>query len=217
MSNPIQPSQPILGHRDGTPNQSVSILIPELMESRLLVTGNSGAGKSRALRRIIEQVYGQVQLIILDPEEEFYTLREKLDFILAGPGGDCPAVVSTADKLASKLLELHASAVIGMGDMKLDERMEFVALFYERLMLVPRTERRRVVLILDEADIYVPEGPTTPCKAVVIDVCIRGRKRGFCPILATQRPALLIGHRPGHVCHQAGRAPVSRYRRRPLR
>jgi uncharacterized protein len=65
-------------------NDEISIDLPKLIVSKLLAVANSGGGKSWLIRRIVEQSFGKVQIIILDPEGEFSTLREKYDFILCG-------------------------------------------------------------------------------------------------------------------------------------
>ena len=86
-----------------------------LMESRLLIQAQSGGGKSRTLRRLLEQTHGKVQQIVIDPEGEFSTLREKYDYVLAaGSGGDALAHPRTAGMLAERLLELQVSAVVDL-------------------------------------------------------------------------------------------------------
>jgi len=70
-----------------TGRASLAIDLPRLLESRLLVQAGSGGGKSWVLRRLLEQTANQVQQIIIDPEGEFATLREKFDFIIAAAVG----------------------------------------------------------------------------------------------------------------------------------
>jgi len=69
-------------------NSDMSLDFQRLIESPLLVQANSGGGKSWLLRRLLEQSQGKVQQIILDPEGEFGTLRERYNYVLAGKGGD---------------------------------------------------------------------------------------------------------------------------------
>lgn len=57
--------------------------LDRLIGTRLLVQANSGAGKSWCLRRILEQTHGHVQHLVIDPEGEFPSLREKFDYVLA--------------------------------------------------------------------------------------------------------------------------------------
>jgi hypothetical protein len=82
-----------------------------LVLTRLLVQANFGAGKSYLLRKLMEELFGHIQIIAIDPEGEFATLREKFGFVLVGKGDETPADVRSAGMVAEKLFELRASAV----------------------------------------------------------------------------------------------------------
>src|SRR5438874_13784069 len=112
-------------------NDAVSIDLPTLIDTRLLVQSNSGGGKSWLLRRILEQSHGKVQQIVIDMEGEFSTLREKYDYILAGKGGDVPVSPRSASLLARRLLELHVSAILDLYELHSYERKSFVKLFLD--------------------------------------------------------------------------------------
>lgn len=99
-------SKIVIGESEG---KSLKLDIDLLIPSRLLIQANSGGGKSWLLRRLAEQLYGKVQTIILDPEGEFFTLREKFGYVLVGDGGETPADVRSAQMLAEKFLQLKAS------------------------------------------------------------------------------------------------------------
>ncbi len=166
--------------------------IDMLMESRMLVTANSGGGKSFVLRRILEQTHGHVQQIVLDPEGEFASLREKHGFVhAAATGGDCIAHPKSAALLAEKLLKTGVSAILDIYELKAHERTRFVRLFLEALMDAPRALWHPVLVVVDEAHVYCPENTKAESKAAVIDLACRGRKRGFNALLATQRLAKL--------------------------
>ncbi len=47
------------------------INVERLIESRMLIQANSGGGKSWAIRRLLEQTYGDVQQILIDVDGEF--------------------------------------------------------------------------------------------------------------------------------------------------
>lgn len=66
-----------------TPAGPAPLDVDRLVGGRMLLQASSGYGKSWALRRILEQTHGRVQQIVIDPEGEFYTLREKFDYVLA--------------------------------------------------------------------------------------------------------------------------------------
>lgn len=171
---------------------SIPINVERLIETRLLITANSGAGKSWALRRLLEQTHGQVQQIVIDVEDEFATLREKFDYVLAGrQGGDCPADTRCAALLARRLLELGVSAIIGIYELKAHDRVRFVRLFLESLIDAPKELWHPVMVVIDEAHMFAPENGKAESTQAVIDLATRGRKRGFCIVPATQRPAML--------------------------
>lgn len=166
--------------------EGVAIDVDTLIVSKLLIQANSGGGKSYAIRRLLEQTFGIEQHIVIDVEGEFHTLREKYPYVLAGPGGDCPATVASAALLARKLLETGASCIIDISELGA-ERTAFVEVFLTALVNAPKALWRRLILVLDEAQVFAPEGGLTPCSRAVIDFMTRGRKRGLGAVLATQR------------------------------
>lgn len=160
-----------------------------LVRTRLLVQANSGGGKSWAIRRLLEQMFGKVQQIVIDPEGEFSTLREKYGFVLVGKGGETPADVRSAGMVAEKLLQLNASAVCDLYDMKPHERHDWVKRFIEALMNAPKELWHPVAIVVDEAHKFMPERGKgeSDAKEAMLMLATAGRKRGFMPIFATQR------------------------------
>lgn len=177
--------RPVLGSNGAV---EVAIDTDRLIETRLLVQANSGGGKSWALRRLLEQTHGSVQQLVLDVEGEFHTLREKLDYVIAGrDGGDCPAHPRAAATLAQRLVELGTSCILDLYELRVDERFEFVRRFLEAMMELPRNLWRPILVVIDEAHVFCPQHGEAQSAAAVIDLCTRGRKRGFAAVLATQR------------------------------
>lgn len=165
----------------------IDLNLPKLIDTKLLIQANSGGGKSWAIRRILEQSHGKVQHIILDPEGEFGTLRDKYEYILAGKGQDAPVDVKSAALLAHKLLELNVSAVIDLFELHPQERKKFVRLFLEAMVNAPKELWHPVLVVIDEAHTFAPEKGESEALGAVIGLCSLGRKRGFGAILATQR------------------------------
>lgn len=63
----------------------------ELIGSRVVIQGASGAGKTFAIRRILEETYGRMQHFVLDVEDEMHTLRERFDYaLIGGESADAP-------------------------------------------------------------------------------------------------------------------------------
>ena len=165
----------------------LEIDVQKLLETRLLIEANSGGGKSYLIRKILEETYGKVQQIVLDMEGEFSTLREKYDYILAGKEGDIPADPRSAELLARKILELGTSIIIDLYELKHQDRIKFVKNFLDSMINAPKELWHPVLVILDEAHVFVPEKGESEASSAVIDLATRGRKRGFGSVLATQR------------------------------
>lgn len=187
-----KPAPAILGHTvDGA--EPVQIDIDELIGSDICVIANKGAGKSGMLRVLFEQTRPLIQQIILDPEDEFYTLREAGEYLVAGgETGDCPAEIANAGALARMLMENPGiSAVIQLGHLKPWDQETFVALFLEELMSAPRALWHPFMLGVDETHRFAPQGEQVASSKAMHDVSARGRKRGITPVFATQRMAAI--------------------------
>jgi hypothetical protein len=165
--------------------------INRLIDTRLLVQSNSGGGKSYLLRKLIEECHGKVQIIVLDIEGEFSTLRSKYDFIVAGKGGDIAAEPRSAELMARKILELRSDLIVDLYELKQYDRIRFVKLFLDSMVNAPKDLWHPVLVILDEAHQFAPEKSKGEALSAVVDMASRGRKRGFCLAVATQRPAKL--------------------------
>ena len=166
---------------------NVNLDLNRLISTRLLIQANSGGGKSWLIRRLLEQSYGEVQQIVLDLEGEFSTLREKYDYLLVGKEGEIPANIKTAELLAIKLLMLNVSTIIDLSELKHPERITFVKRFLDSLIGAPRELWHTCLIIVDEAHQFCPEKTKSESASSIIDLQTRGRKRGFCGVLATQR------------------------------
>lgn len=158
-----------------------------LIDTRLLVQANSGGGKSWLIRRLLEQSHGKVQQIIIDLEGEFSTLREQYDYILAGKDGDTAAEPRSAALLAKRLLELNVSAIIDLYELSHQDRKRFVRLFLSAMVNAPKSLWHPVMVVIDEAHVFAPQTGSSEAMEAVIDLATRGRKRGYCAVLATQR------------------------------
>jgi len=167
--------------------EDVKIDINTLVRTRGLIQASSGGGKSWIIRRLLEQTNGKVQQIVIDLDGEFESLREKYDYLLVAKNGDVPADIKTADLMARRLLELEVSAIIDISELKHHERVLYVKRFLDSLINAPKKLWHPCLVIVDEAHQFCPQGAKSDSASSVIDLMTRGRKRGFCGILATQR------------------------------
>lgn len=159
-----------------------------LTDTRALIQANSGGGKSHTIRRLLEQTHGKIQQIVVDPEGEFSTLREKGDYVLAArQHGDTIVDPRSAKLLAERILELGVSAILDIYELKAHERIRFVRFFLEALVDAPKKLWHPALVVVDEAHVFCPQVGEAESAGAVIDLATRGRKRGYCAVLATQR------------------------------
>lgn len=181
--------EPVLGHVGAQP---CPIDLGRLMSTRLLITAASGGGKSYALRRLLEQTHGQVQQIVLDPEGELVTLAERFDFLVCSADSqEAPIRPGTGAATARAVFRSGRSAVVALGEFELEEMQTFVGSFLRGIMSEPQEYWHYVLLAVDEAQIFAPQHDKAASKKPMIDLACRGRKRGLCPVAATQRLSLL--------------------------
>ena len=168
-------------------DEKVKIDLDSYIDSRALICANSGSGKSYLARKILEESNGKVMSIVLDIEGEFNTLREKYDFLLIGEKGDIKLNPLSAKLLPQKLLELNVSTIIDISELKKNERIKYVKDFLEALMELPKEYWKPCLIFLDEAHTLAGQMEKQDSTWAVIDLMTRGRKRGYCGNLLTQR------------------------------
>jgi polyhydroxyalkanoate synthesis regulator phasin len=160
-----------------------------LLETGLLIQANSGGGKTWANRRLLEQTYGAVQHVVIDPEGEMHTLRERYDYALAAPhGGDCVVSIESAPLLARRIMEFGISIIIDVYELG-TKRDEYVKVLIESFMNLPRDLWHDTLFVVEEAHKFCPErgaGEAASTEAIK-DLMTRGRKRGWGRVLSTQR------------------------------
>jgi len=168
--------------------KKITVDLDELVSSRMLIQANSGGGKSWLLRRILEQTHRHLPQIVIDPEGEFASLREKYDYVHAAPtGGDTVANPRSAALLAIKLLELRVSAIVDIYELHPHDRVRFVRLFLEALVNAPKMLWDETLVVVDEAHAFAPEKGSAESLSAMIGLASLGRKRGFAALYATQR------------------------------
>lgn len=159
---------------------SLEVRLHKLLETRLLIQANSGGGKSYAIRRLIEQTYGKVNQLVFDLEGEFKSLREGLKFNYIGEP-------NFAEDDALEFMTSGEPLIVDLSELRPDDRKLYVAEFFETMMHVPKGMWQKILVVLDEAHVFAPQRGKSKCAPAVIDLATRGRKRGFCLVVATQR------------------------------
>lgn len=174
-------------------NIGTIIDLEDLLQSRLLIQANSGGGKSVLARTIIEEAVGKVPFIIMDLEGEYYTLKEKYGdiLIIGGQHSDVPINMKSAELLPKEIVGNQLSVVIDLSDWKMPERVLYAKYFLEALMDLNHQYWTNYLIFIEEAHKLCGEQDKQASASAVKDLMSRGRKRGYCGILITQRIAKL--------------------------
>lgn len=173
--------------------ENVKLDLQELITGRTFLSSISRYGKSWTARRIVEQVFGKTGIIILDPEGEYSTLRDKYPLLIIGK--DVPLVPEAAEYLADQILEHELSAIVDLSDPQLEilAGQEFVSRFIDRFIALETRMRKPYLWILEECDEFAPEKGTFKSASLqsVIKLTKKGGKRGLGVLVLTQRPAFV--------------------------
>lgn len=174
--------------------EEVGLDLAKLIDGRLLIQGNSGAGKSMLLRRLFEKSFGRVQQLLIDPDGEFSTLKEHFDVVVL-TAADISRIGGGV--FAHHLREHRYSAVLDLSDATSEDRLEIVADLAEGLLTAPEQFWHPLLVLVDEAQTLAPHYDTGDVTAdtrkrstaMLADLMGRGRKRGIAGVIATQRIA----------------------------
>jgi hypothetical protein len=185
-----------LGTIDGT-DGTLRVDLVKLIAGRLLIQGNSGAGKSWTLRRLLEQTAKQIQQIVIDPEGEFATLAERFGHVTLEAHRLDGAALAIA---AARAREHRLSVVLDLSHCERSNQLQAAAAFLTALIEAPREHWTPAIVAIDEAQLFAPSRADGSAGSAVIrkesitamaDLMGRGRKRGLCAVLATLRLARL--------------------------
>ncbi len=182
---------------DGKP---VDLDLATFVGTRAAIIANSGGGKSFALRTLIEQTGERVQWIVIDPEGEYSSLRERFpNMLLVGKEGELPVDVRSAKLLARKIMESRTSTIVDLYGL-LDIRALWTAAFVNALLTLPKDLWSPVIVAVDEAQRLAPETPTGDkrerealyqSRKAIITLADSGRKQSRGSIIASQRVSKL--------------------------
>jgi hypothetical protein len=188
-----------IGSIQGGGGGTLYLNLERLLAGRLLVQGSSGAGKSSALRKIIEEAFEYVTTMIVDPDGEFGNLAEHIGATtIRGAELAADGLTAAATRAKHHRISLH----LDLTDLAPDERIAKAAAFFAGLVSAPREDWANTVLIcIDEAHLLAPNLAASARDAetrrlgvaALTDLCSRGRKRGIAPVIATQKLSKLAG------------------------
>ena len=193
-------------------------LPPEVGTETIAVLGRRGSGKSNTATVLAEELIrvGQ-QVVLIDPKGEAWGLKAQgdggpgLDVVVFGePQGDLPLREEHGPAIADFVVGSGRSCVLSVKGLVSDAaQRRFVASFAERLFRLKDKSRTPLMVVVDEAHLFVPQR-VEPGQTDVLSRMQRivrlGRSSGLGVTLVDQRPASVnkdvLTQVEVMVCHQ---------------
>lgn len=175
-----------------------SITVEQMLQ-RWAILGMSGAGKSNTAVVMVEEMYRLgIPFCVIDPKGDWWGVRSSktgksggLDIpIFGGEHGDIPLYADggavMADAVAAQ--EAFTQSIIDVSQFEDHELLRFLMDFADRIYKV---NRLLIILVLEEADEYIPQNKESPEQAKSVGkwsrIVKRGRTRGLLTVLVALR------------------------------
>jgi len=169
--------------------QTFSLDIASVITGRTFMASITRWGKSWTSRKTVEDCFGHAGIIIIDPEGEYSSLREKYPFLIIGK--DIPLQLETAEFMAEKTLESKISVIIDLSMIEVELSKEYINRFLRRFFFLETTLRQPYLIVVEEAEEFGPEKgiATTTCLEILRNITKKGGKRGIGILVVAHRPA----------------------------
>jgi hypothetical protein len=140
---------------------------------------------------LVEELKPHLPITIVDLESEYWSLKERFDFLVAGRGEhvDLELTEEQSPALAEFAMQNGVSIILDMLEYSNDDRDALLLGYFQRLWEMALKVRQPHMIVLEECHEFIPQGTRSPLKEVVTRIALRGRKRGLGIILASQRSA----------------------------
>lgn len=175
-------------------NGALTLPVIEILTGRGFITGKSGSGKSNTASVIAEELLkNNYNLLIIDPEGEYFGLKEKFEILHVGNDDRCDVQVSPnhAEQLATIALERNMPVIVDVSDyLDADESTELIANTVRALFQKEKNLQKPFLLMIEEMQEYLPQrGGNDELGELLERVAKRGRKRGLGMLGISQRPS----------------------------
>lgn len=173
---------------------AITLPAVEILTGRGFITGKSGSGKSNSASVVAEELLeNNYNLLIVDPEGEYYGLKEQYELLHVGNDEFCDVQVrpSHAEKIAEIALNRNMPVILDVSDyLDGDEAEELITNTILHLYQKEKDARKPFLLMVEEMQEYLPQqGGQTDLSELLERVAKRGRKRGLGILGMSQRPS----------------------------
>lgn len=168
--------------------------VEDILTGRGFITGKSGSGKSNTASVIAELLLENgYNLSIVDPEGEYYALKEEFELLHVGAGEHCDEQVEPeyGETLAEITLSDRLPVILDVSDyLSEDDAQELVKNYVTALFQKEKSFKQPHLLIVEEMHEFLPQsGGDPPTADIMQRVGKRGRKHGLGIMGMSQRPA----------------------------
>jgi hypothetical protein len=167
----------------------------QTLGKHVAVLGMTGSGKTNtAYVWAEEELRAGGTLTILDPEGDFHHLRNGAEILIIGNARrgnplDVEISIERAGQAAELLTRRSERVILDLSGWPLGSKNSFVLAYVGCLWAMYQYEDLPPMrLIIDEVQLFAPQGPQTDAKELIQDIAARGRKRGLALLVASQRP-----------------------------
>lgn len=158
--------------------------------------GKSGAGKTYATGKMIEEFYdANAQIIIVDPVGNWSGIRVTgtgpgLEIpVMGGLHGDLPLYPESGEAVANYLAKWKMSAILDVSQFTRKEQQKFVEAFARQFLHAKKSHVSPVMIIWEECQFFVPQKSTNADLLEAVELLVKvGRNYGVGTTLLGQRP-----------------------------
>ncbi|MGI9951268.1 DUF87 domain-containing protein [Moorellaceae bacterium AZ2] len=159
---------------------------------RIGVWASSGRGKTNTVGVLIEEfLEAGLPAVIVDPEGEFWTLKEGYrTLVVGGPHGDLPATSNrqAVREVLTIALDERLAVVFDLSEEPTNAGQQRLALpVLEELFSLATRRRQPVVLAVEEVQVFAPQSASSLTGEIMARISKQGRKRGIILVAASQR------------------------------
>ncbi len=175
-------------------NDVVAIAPNAAIDAQLVVTGRgcvlgqSGSGKSYLIGVIIEELCRlHLPFAVVDTEGEYVNIKEKFKAIWIGESANADMHFQKDYSMLKYAIEGSVPVILDVSEAYSKE--DEVYAFARALYTIEEKIKKPFLLIIEEADKFVPQQAQSKIFNPIEEISVRGRKRGIGLLIATQRPA----------------------------